>query len=244
MNIRTVPIALIREERQYRAVLAVGQNNIDEEAQYLTHLHPNERRQYERYGSEKRRLSYLLGRLAAKHAISQLAQQRSLKSIWIDKGVFEFPVVKGSNLQNIQVSISHSDNLGLSVAYPEDHPMGVDIEKINKSRIKAILSQLTNQEKSLLENLELDNIAIYTAFFSIKEALSKVIHTGMMLNFNYLEIREITYTSPTLSCLFANFGQYKARAWIGKDYVFSIVLPRKTSADFSSFWQILSEWQV
>lgn len=64
-------------------------------------------------------------------------------------------------MQNIQVSISHCDAIGFSTAFPEAHPMGIDVEKISPDRTDVILSQITPTEQSLLKNNRLDNMVIY-----------------------------------------------------------------------------------
>lgn len=234
---RLTKLDLIRTQQQFCAYVAILQGELSELTLSINTLHPNEKAIYQAYQHNRRKESYLLGRLSAKEAILPLTNISSPKSIWIDTGVFQFPVVKCPNMSNIQVSISHCDNIGFSIAYPEAHPMGIDIEKIQEDRKETVLSQLTKNEQSLLAQKYKNTIPYYTALFSLKEALSKVIRTGMMLDFKFLEVDNITINKQVLDCTFTHFGQYKGVAYSNGAYVFSIVLPKRTKVDFSQLWK-------
>jgi 4'-phosphopantetheinyl transferase len=242
MNSFALKILLIREKQEFQACIACIQGGLKEGILHLEKLHPNEKSIFNAYRDDRRKESYLLGRLTAKRAILELSNISSSKSIWIDKGVFQFPIVKGANLQNIQVSISHCDTIGFSIAYPEAHPMGIDVEKVHSDRSAEVLSQLTNEEKLLLKDNA--NISGYTAIFSIKEALSKVIRTGMMLDFKFFEIEAIKETQQILECTFTHFGQYKAFAFFKRGYVFSIVLPKRTNVQLDKLWQMIDDLRI
>tara|TARA_Y100000385_G_C13104176_1_gene646460 strand:+ start:1821 stop:2561 length:741 start_codon:yes stop_codon:yes gene_type:complete len=242
MNSFALKILLNREKQEFQACIACIQGELKEGILYLEKLHPNEKAIYKTYQDDRRKESYLLGRLTAKQAILELRNISSSKLIWIDTGVFQFPVVKGANLQNIQVSISHCDTIGFSVAYPEAHPMGIDVEKINSDRTTEVLSQLTNHEKLLLNNNA--NTSGYTAIFSIKEALSKVIRTGMMLDFKFFEVEAIKREQQILECTFTHFGQYKAFAFINRGFVFSVVLPKRTTVQLDKLWQMIDDLSI
>lgn len=240
MNPVSIKLALIREKQEFQACVGLMHGTLKECQLHLDMLHPKEQSVYQHYHYDRRKASYLLGRLSAKQAILDLANIKTPKSIQIDTGVFQFPVVKCPEFSNIQVSISHCDAIGWSIAYPEAHPMGIDVEKIDITRRKDILSQLTHKEKTNLLN-NYNNIAGYTALFSIKEALSKVIRTGMMLDFKFLEIDNIKVTEQTMECTFTHFGQYKAVAYFKNEYVFSIVLPKRTKTQLGLAWQMLED---
>ena len=232
-------VSLIRANRQYEAALALTQGDLNTGKSQLEKLHPQELAIYQNYQYNRRKESYLLGRLSAKQAIQELLDINNSSSIWIDTGVFQFPIVKGEQLQNIQVSISHCDMIGCSIAYREAHPMGIDVEKISADKTKVVLSQLTQAEKLLLTTNA--NIYGYTALFSIKEALSKILKTGMMLDFKFLEVQEIKETNGIVECAFTNFGQYKAFAFLQKKYVFAIALPKRTTMALDPIIELLKD---
>lgn len=238
MIINSTAISLIREKKQFQAGIALV-TGILKEAEYLDKLHFEELKIINGYSHERRKTSYLLGRLAAKQAICQIYPNKQQKKIWIDTGIFSFPIVRGMNVQNIQVSISHRDKIGFSIAYPESHPMGLDVEHIHEKRKEIILDQLTVYEQNLLKG-NAANIVNFTAFFSIKEALSKILRTGMMLDFKFLEIATFQKREQVLECTYTHFGQYKAYAFIKNNYVFSIALPKRTTVELATVWELMN----
>jgi phosphopantetheinyl transferase len=118
--------------------------------------------------------------------------------------------------------------------------MGVDIERISVDKEAVLASQVTAKEKQLLQHIPMDSLAGYTAIWSAKEALSKVLKTGMTVDFSLLEMSRITLKNNILECEFRNFGQYKALAYISSPYAVAVVLPKRTTADFSRVWQLVA----
>lgn len=241
MHARSVILPLIREEQTFSACAAIVRGELATGAPWAGQLHPEEKAAYDAFPSTRRKESFLLGRLSARQAVLGLTGIDTPHAIWIDTGVFQFPVVRGAGLRNIQVSISHCDNIGFSVAFPEAHPLGVDVEKVGGETEEAVLSQLTGKEKMLLRSCGQDHTAGYTAVFSMKEALSKILRTGMMLDFQFLEVEEAKVLKGALACTFTHFGQYKAFARFQKPHVFSMALPRRTAVHPAPLWRLLEE---
>ena len=241
MKPRVTRIELIRDKQDFSANVSFIQGALPDLLLYLDKLHSEEEAVYNSYQHKRRKESYLLGRLSAKEAVLSLTNINQPKSIWIDTGVFQFPIVKCPSLSNVQVSISHCDTIGFSIAYPEAHPMGIDVERIQTDRMALILSQLTDNEKLLLTQQNKNNITSCTALFSIKEALSKIIRTGMMLDFKFLEVDTFSQNKKVVECTFTHFGQYRAFAYSIGNYVFSLVLPKRTSVNLIQVWKMLEE---
>lgn len=239
MRITTTKLSLVREKQAFHACAAIARGESPTCATFIEQLHSEEKAIYHTFPSNSRKKSFLLGRISAREAIIGLTEITTPQSIWIDTGVFQFPVVKCIGLQNIQVSISHCDDIGFCVAFPEAHPLGVDVESISDEMEMAVRSQLTGGEQKLLGERGQDHIAGYTALFSMKEALSKILRTGMMLNFKFLEVDSIKVQDNTLACTFSHFSQYKACAYFQKPYVFSIALPRQTTICLTPLWKLL-----
>ncbi|MDO5976974.1 4'-phosphopantetheinyl transferase superfamily protein [Flavivirga jejuensis] len=227
---------MMRENDIHIVAVAFVQSKLDEVFLHVEKLHHEEKKRYYMLIHDRRKISYLLGRLAAKQALMSLTKVAIENSIWIDSGIFGFPVVRCKAMQNKQVSISHSNIMGISIAFEENHPMGIDLEKISTNQENVILNYITDEEKVLLKNINMNTIAGYTVIWSIKESLSKVIKTGMMLDFSLLTISSITLENSTFECSFHHFGQYKAIAHINDNYAISIALPRKTKANFNEVW--------
>jgi len=233
-----VNLQLSRSHHEFQACVAFIRGNLNECCAHLARLHSKEAELLETFKYDKRRTSYLLGRLSAKQAIGNLKAFNNPESIWIDSGIFQFPVVRCSNIQNIQVSICHCDDIGISIAFPEEHPMAIDVERISIDRLEAVSAQVSHKEKLLLNKISIDNIIGYTAVWSIKESLSKIIRTGLMTDFKLFELNFIDSGNDTLTGTFSHFAQYKALAHINNGYVISIVLPGKSVVDISDVWQM------
>ena len=203
-------------------------------------FHKSERKYYESLKYDRRKLNYILGRFSAKLAVNTLLKKASLNSINIESGVFGFPIVKCLKAKNVQVSITHCGAIGMSIAFKESHPMGIDIEAISFDKEKAIRSQITAKEIILLQALNMNNISGYTVLWCAKEALAKIIKTGMMLDFKFLEIEEIYKENNSLVVTFQHFGQYKAMCHANSNYAIAIALPRKTTVNLSKVWTMFN----
>ncbi|MEM7393840.1 MAG: 4'-phosphopantetheinyl transferase, partial [Verrucomicrobiota bacterium] len=117
-------------------------------------LHPEEETFFLSLAYERRQSSYILGRYCAKQALSDYFGEVDPRRISIQPGVFNQPVVHYPD-GHAHISISHSGDWGAAIAYPEAHPMAIDIEEINADRDRAIRSQLTEDELSMLPDLNL-----------------------------------------------------------------------------------------
>jgi 4'-phosphopantetheinyl transferase len=178
---------------------------------------------------ERRQKSYLLGRYAAKLALKEALSEPDLKSIQILKGVFEQPIVHCKGNSGWSVTISHADSLAVGLAYPAGHPMGVDLERIDPTRYEAILSQLSQEEINWSQSGGADRYVVATALWTAKEALSKVLTTGLMTPARIYDLAEFGRAgSGVWEGLFQNFAQYKAKVWIGSSYALSIVMPKRS----------------
>ena len=226
------PITIRREDAQFAPILVVashlGSCSYTELAAEI--LGETEKAYYSTIRSARRQESYVLGRYAAKVALTSVVSAPTLKAVEIDRGVFDQPVVRCDWNERWDVTISHAANLAVAVAYPAEHPMGVDIEQINPAQHETILSQLSEQETGWVNASSTSRIEIATALWAAKEALSKVLRTGLMSPIQIYNLIEFTAVAPGIrEGLFQNFGQYKARVWIGSSYVLSIVLPKRSA---------------
>ncbi|HLA04649.1 MAG TPA: 4'-phosphopantetheinyl transferase superfamily protein [Syntrophales bacterium] len=192
-------------------------------------LHPQEMDYYDTLTFEKRKHSYLIGRYAAKQAISALTGGKNdLQTILIQQGIFNQPIATSVREQNLQVSIAHCDELGAALAFPEAHPMGIDVENVCAERCSAMESQMTMAEKNMIKGLSCSYERLLTLLWTVKEALSKVLRTGLTTPFSIFEINKIESRSDHFLCFFENFGQYKALSFDVGMSVCSFVFPIKT----------------
>jgi 4'-phosphopantetheinyl transferase len=152
--------------------------------------------------------------------------------IEIRPGVFQHPVVHldGGGARR-QVSITDSEPWGAALAFPEEHPMAIDVERVQARDVLASLCVPTAHEGPRLAACALAEPQRHSIAWTAKEALSKVLKTGLTLDFKILEISALHPHARHLECLFANFPQYRAVSWLLQDFAWSIVLPRKSDLD-------------
>ncbi len=198
------------------------------EPQLAQFLSPSETKRWKELPSAKRQFSYLCGRIAAKNALRRLLPSVDPRSIDIEQGVFAQPVVSSAAAHGLQVSISHTEGIAGAIAFPEKHPMGLDLETICPEEDHTIRSQLTEKEIKKHQELPYAGPVAYTLMWTIKESLSKVLKCGLTTPFSVLEIDTINYDGPVLVSTFSNFAQYKGLSVILDDLVLSIVLPKQT----------------
>lgn len=151
----------------------------------------------------------------------------------IDAGVFNQPIVRHPTRGNVQVSISHSNSWGAALAFPEEQPMGIDIEVVDPEKNGVLKSQMTVDEQNLAEILPHSRATQLTLLWTAKEALSKTIKSGLMTSFELFELQQIEVHDRSISSTFRHFRQYKAVSFFPNNAVCSIICPRRTDACFS-----------
>lgn len=224
-------ILLSRKEENFRIGFCILKNDQPDIFHFIDLLHDEEIAYYSKLKYEKRKISYLQGRIVAKYAISEIIKDnQTLKSIFIKFGVFHFPVVKNVVKENIQVTISHSNEYGIACAFPEEHPIGIDIQEIIEDDADAIEKYMSEHEQKQIVSCSLEKSIGNTLIWTSKEGLSKILKTGLTIDFELLEVSSIEKKEYWYVCYFKNFLQYKSISKFIDGYIYSIVIPRKTSS--------------
>jgi len=196
----------------------------------LPSLSKQEKSVYASFPSKKRQLTYLMGRHCAKKAINQLHSKITPSDITIESGCFDQPIVIHSDIQNTQISIAHSQHSAIAIAFPEHHPMGVDIETLDEDRLKIINTQLTESEKRLCVTPSVSELMLKTVLWTAKESLSKTIKTGLMTPPSIYEINTVTRNEDEFEITFKHFGQYKGVAVSFGGNVICVCMPKESRA--------------
>jgi phosphopantetheinyl transferase (holo-ACP synthase) len=177
----------------------------------------------------KRKKDYLTGCFIAKSMIAKYLDEKNLSSIQISSGVFKHPFIRYQGWEIPGVSVSHSDEYSGAIVFPQWHPMGIDIEKINISKHDIIKTQLTIDEVNILQKNDRDNIDTYCQIWAIKEALSKSLKCGLTTPFSVLEIDKVEFADGgKIQCHFKNFGQYRSYSFLMNGYAIALVMPKNT----------------
>lgn len=257
----TGEIGLHRERQDFSAGFCFVKASPGSLTERLGLLHPVETAYYQTLKHDLRRANYLMGRIAAKMAIGALPGDEGIRagfltgghasdsmgitrhidptSIAIEFGVFWFPVVKHYPGGAVQVCISHCDDLGVALAFPEEHPLGVDLERAGGVNTEAIKPYVAAAESALLARHGLDERLGLTVLWTMKEAVSKILRTGLMADLQLLEIDslEMAADGSIYVATFRHLGQYKVMTGHRGDYVCSVVLPEKTMPQMDAFWE-------
>ena len=183
--------------------------------------------------SAVRRTSYLLGRHAVKQAIGHLLDEPDLSRMEILSGTFSQPVLKYVCDAPPEISLTHSQGLGLGMAAEQGYPIGMDLECIDPGRTDALRGCFSTKESDMARQTGLPEESSLFVLWTIKESLSKVLKCGLTVPLEILAIKSILpgghgeYVSQ-----FANFAQYQARSWLFGSHAFSIVLSKRMEVRF------------
>ncbi len=194
-------------------------------------LHANELDYIARISNPDRSVEFAAGRFVAKSALKLLQSEADFKKINIARGCFNQPVVDAP--VNFDVSISHKKNIAVAIAFPSTHPMAIDIETLNDLNYKVVESQMIAPEIESLKEMNIPYVAGLFQLWCIKEALSKVLKTGLTTSFDIYETYDHQYQHNRLNCQFTHFYQYQAVAWKFKNTVVAVVYPKNVKLDIN-----------
>ena len=201
-------------------------------------LHPDERDYYDSLPQSPRRESYLIGRYCAKRALVGRLPNTAMDAMPVYPGVFGQPVLGSAQCAGLQISLTHCNGVGAAIAFDERQPMAIDMERVSPlaspRQTEAIKAQLTNAEIAMLDYFGRDSqdcsgTWIWTWIWTAKEALSKVLRTGLMIPMPLLEISRAWHEGPYLLAEYVHFPQYKVMSFLWRGTVVSIVLPKRTT---------------
>ncbi len=191
-------------------------------------LNPEECLRYASMKFERRRTSFLLGRYAAKKALSCYFDESDLSAIAIISGVFGQPVVNYLSSSSVTLTISHTLQAACAIAAPGVHPIGLDFESVDEAKAEVIKSQMTPDELRFLVKTTVSEIVGLTIIWSAKEALSKILMCGLTCPFKLLAIRSLNQYENYYEGEYLNFHQYKFRSWVMEAAVCTVVFPGRT----------------
>jgi 4'-phosphopantetheinyl transferase len=126
-------------------------------------------------------------------------------------------------------------DFGAALAFPEAHPMGIDLEIINSKQKIALEGQVTEWEKQQIVSLPILYDVGLTLLWTAKEALPKVLKTGLMTPFDVFAISKMELYDYYIICYYENFPQYKVICFTISNYMCSIAYPLKTELRFNPY---------
>ena len=197
----------------------------------MPNLHPFEINDLEKIRVEKRRNDYLIGRCAAKYAVMKLKDLSCQTDFYITNGFFRQPIVYG---QDAQVSLSHTDDVGVAIAFSQECIIGIDIEIVRKDNSDILERIFTDHEKKIVKSFGTRQSIISTMIWSLKEAMSKALRIGFTSSPKLFEVASMKEEDNYLFCKFTNFTQFPARTYEKQNKVFALVYPFQTEIQFGN----------
>lgn len=142
----------------------------------------------ETFGSEKRRIEFVLGRTAARRLIGERTGTRPQDVVLhvADDGAVEIVDVP------LHLSISHAN--GWATAAVSPRAMGMDMERLTMRSPGVYRYFLSKKEYTFLEGTELDHDQLQILLWTLKEGVLKGLRTGLRISPKDLEIIEIDYS--------------------------------------------------
>ena len=221
-------LTLNNENRVFQSQLCLSNASLTELNLFKNkYLHPTEQAYHASLSHERRQYSYLMGRYCSKMALCEYKNIISYSEINIQPGYFDHPIIFHPTFNNIQLSISHTQELGGVIVFPEALPMALDIEMVAKSKIEVIKTQISENENTLsLPFLPIEEERM-TLLWTVKEALSKVLRCGLTVSFELFEIAKMYKQDHFIRCHFKHFHQYQTLSFILDLSICTIVYPRE-----------------
>jgi 4'-phosphopantetheinyl transferase len=221
----TAPLNVTHDEGHFSAGICISKESFEDLYRAREKfLHKEELVYFSSLSFPKRQLSYLVGRNAAKKALSAHLREEIHTQASIEYGVFGQPIVSCPAHHNLQISISHSASLGAALSFPEAVPMGIDVEMVCEERRSTIETQATPFERNLCKGID-----SMTMLWATKEALAKVLKSGFLISFELLEVANIREQGSCTRFDFTHFYHYQALSFPIANAVCSIVYPKKTN---------------
>jgi len=240
----------VRELGSSWFAIAMVRDSIDPsfEKYAISMLSQSECQRFRGFASVSRARSYLIGRLAAKLALSET--DASPPSQWsIETGVYGQPIVAHLNhaAPVLQASISHSSNIAVALVSPAVWPICVDIEEISESNVRLISEYLSQDQAngpSELNQLELDHQQTLTAIWSMTEAASKHLGGGLAIDRNVFHINRLTLKdSHLLWSTFSSLPHIQAWTGLSTDHALSLVMPKPGNlVDEAELFESAIDW--
>lgn len=171
---------------------------------------------FSKISSPKRQIEFIAGRRACKRALFKFLNKPTAE---IKEEYSEISILyseTGSPLaENLKLNVTISHSHEIAVAAVSNSPIGIDIEQINPKRISAL--------KYANPDSKTQNLTQLTVMWTLKEALSKALKTGLMKDFKFYNTQNFQYLNKVYRCSFQNFPKYHGIAITNNKYAVAIV---------------------
>lgn len=217
-------------ERNIPVSLAIVQATSTIDPQAGTVLHPAEIQRASALTATLRRQSYLLGRLAAKTALTDIHPANSPETYAITTGHLGQPLLDSPDTSQTRISIAHTSQYGAALAYPAHTPMGLDIEELRENvgpnkHGEIAYEQCNNNEKQQIAQSALDPHQGALLLWCMKESLAKTLGCGLAVDFAIYALDQLRELDGIWQGSFQHFHALHAQAFFTDALCVAITLP-------------------
>lgn len=182
-------------------------------------LSQEEKELLKKFKVASRRNEFIAGRIMAKNSISAIDNILRPDKINIAHGIWGFPLLTSTEIQNMWISIGHSKTYAAAIATKTStYPIGVDIEEISTDNESSLAHFLGNYEMDL--TLEEKHI-----YWAAKEAVAKALRTGFTIPEQIFEISEVSNSDHLYNIKFKHLTRLQAIAWVDDNVITCIAYP-------------------
>lgn len=222
-------VHMTQDQQQCIALVDLAQAGklIDrKESTLLDLLSTQEQNYFKRFSYPKRRQEWLGGRIAAKTALSGLAQSGivpdKLRQISVLPDELGRP--KADRMSELGISISHSS--GFAVALAAGGSCGIDLQKIS-SKLPKLTDRFTRQQEiSLLAGLNgIEQTTLLTMIWTAKESIKKSMlsdQPGIFDGIEILQASAVDSNTYSLLCSVRRNRQQSVRVYDFSPYILAL----------------------
>ena len=211
-------------DSEYSACIYFDNKNLSSLCKYQNYLCEAEQDFFKSLKHQNRQLSYLLGRYCAKQALKGYTHHSNLTDWYIKPGIFNQPIIiHNPTALNLGLSIAHTATYGSALVFPMTHPMAIDLELINPRKQAVIQTYCSLHERKI--PVPADDLTKYFLLWTAKEALAKVLKTGLGTSFKFYEVAQVKDHGKYYESQYVYFSQYKCISWIHEEILISMLKP-------------------
>ena len=176
---------------------------------------------------------FLLGRLAAKSALSALLEEPDLQFVEIRSGIYGQPLVHHPRAASVDVTVSHSHGVAVALAFSAEYPMGIDLETVSAlsaASAGTIIGELeaSAPERAWLAASGMDDAVACCVLWTAREALGKALKIGLNSPLGILSLAGIQADGEgNWVSSYLNFPQCKCLTQIRGGRVLSVAMPKE-----------------
>ncbi|MDR1375835.1 MAG: 4'-phosphopantetheinyl transferase superfamily protein [Holosporaceae bacterium] len=209
-------IPFLCEEERKACGLAVMRVSDFSEFLSAKWLSKPEEKKFNSISSEKIKIQFACGRVAAKAALG-IFEDIAPSNVEIANEANGRPIICNSAYG---VSISHSGEWIACLVFPKEFLFGIDVEQMRSNRRNA-LKYMSGEE------LIPDNLQNLTVAWTLKEALSKALKLGFYVPFEELAISHFSGKNGVFECEFTKRQTFKGLAIFCGNTSLAIVCEKK-----------------